>query len=98
MPKPKRKLLPLKLTVHQIKRVMGLKVGEGFFVWKSSGPPEGGSPKDGTFDIVEFRLDLETGQLLNSEGEPIIWYGLDDDGKPKVKLSINYEKVEEAGR
>ena len=90
----KRKLKPLKLTVHQIKRVMGLKIGEGFFVWKSSGPPEGGSLKDGTFDIVEFRLDLETGHLLNSDGEPIIWYGLDEDGEPKVRLSIKYEEIQ----
>ena len=86
---PKRKLKPLKLTVHQVKRVMGLKIGEGFFVWKSSGTLD-----EGTFDIVEFRIDLETGQLLNDEGEPIIWYGLDGDGDPKVRLSINYEELE----
>ncbi len=85
----KRKLKPLKLTVHQVKRVMGLKIGEGFFVWKT-----GGTPEDGSFEIVEFRLDLETGQLLNSDDEPIIWYGLDDDNKPKVRLSIKYEEIQ----
>ncbi len=86
---PKRKLKSLKLTVHQIRRVMNLKIGEGFFVWKSSGTLEDG----GTFDIVEFRIDLETGQLLNNEEEPIVWYGLNGDKKPKVRLSINYETM-----
>jgi hypothetical protein len=95
-----KKLKPLKPTVTQIKRVARELVGDGFFIYhmgkKKEPNIDGGVAWSDTeyIQVVEFRVNQETGVLCDRRGNPLRYYV--DGAEMTVIPSVELETLRRA--
>lgn len=56
---------PIQPTITQMKRMKAAQTGEGFLMYKMS---------DGRVEVVQFVLDLQTGELTKNDGNSLVFW------------------------